>query len=172
MNKPHIPAWLRRVLMLSAGHPYYPFVVALIAFGSTVTFSFPFVAVLIPAVLIAPKRWLLLGLLCGVASGLGGAVLVEVFHYLGQEIVLARYPELADGEHWQTARDWLNTYGLWAIALIAGSPMPQTPALFVYSLAEPSFPGVLLAVGLGKTVKYLFLAWLTAKYPARFTEYQ
>jgi membrane protein YqaA with SNARE-associated domain len=160
MNKPHIPAWLRRVLVASAGHPYYPFVVALIAFGSTVTFSFPFIVALIPAVLIAPKRWLALGLLCGLASGLGEAV------------VLARYPELADVEHWQTARDWLNTYGLWAIALIAGSPMPQTPALFVYSLAGPSFPGVMLAVGAGKTVKYVCMAWLTAKYPARFIDYK
>lgn len=93
MNRPHIPACLRRVLDCSAGHRYYPLGVALIAFVSTATFAFPFVMVLIPAVLIAPRRWLVLGLLCGIASGMGAAVLVELFHYFGRELVFSRFPE-------------------------------------------------------------------------------
>jgi len=172
MNKPRLPAWVRRALDLGAGHRYYPTVVALIAFVSTATFTFPFVIVLIPAVLIAPRRWLLLGLLSGIASGLGGAVLVQVFHSLGREAILAHFPELVDTESWRLASDWLQDYGLAALAVIAGSPMPQTPAIILYALADPSVPGVLLAVGLGKTVKYVFLAWFTARYPARFIAYR
>jgi membrane protein YqaA with SNARE-associated domain len=172
MNKPRLPDWIKRVLDLSAGHRYYPLVVALIAFLSTATFTFPFAIVLIPAVLIAPRRWLLLGLLSGIASGVGGAVLVQVFHVLGREAVLAHFPELVDTESWRLASGWLHSYGLAALAVIAGSPIPQTPAIFFYSLANPSVPGVLVAVGLGKTVKYVFLAWLTARYPARFISYR
>jgi membrane protein YqaA with SNARE-associated domain len=172
MNKPRLPDLMKRVLDLSAGHRYYPLVVALIAFLSTATFTFPFAIVLIPAVLIAPRRWLLLGLLSGIASGVGGAVLVQVFHVLGREAVLAHFPELVDTESWRLASGWLQSYGLAALAVIAGSPMPQTPAIFFYSLANPSVPGVLVAVGLGKTVKYVFLAWLTARYPARFISYR
>jgi membrane protein YqaA with SNARE-associated domain len=172
MKKRQLPAWARRALDLSAGHRYYPLIVALIAFISTATFAFPFVIVLIPAVLIAPRRWLMLGLLTGIASGIGGAVLVQVFHVLGREAVLAHFPGLVDSESWRLASDWLQNYGLAALAVIAGSPMPQTPAIFLYSLADPSVPGVLLAVGLGKTVKYVFLAWLTARYPARFIGYR
>ena len=167
-----MPTWLRRILIFSAGHRYYTVVVALIAFVSTATFTFPFVIVLIPAVLIAPRRWLLLGLMCGVASGVGAAVLVELFNYLGQELVIARFPELVRSESWQLGRNWLQTYGLFALMLIAGSPMPQTPALLFYSLVNPSVPGVLIAVGIGKTVKYVFLAWATHRYPARFLEYR
>lgn len=172
MKKPHIPTWLRRILTYSAGHRYYTVVVVLIAFVSTVTFTFPFAIVLIPAVLIAPRRWLLLGLLCGLASGVGAAVLVEIFNHLGQELVIARFPELVRSESWQLGNHWLQTYGLFALMLIAGSPMPQTPALLFYSLVNPSVPGVLLAVGIGKTVKYVFLAWATYRYPARFLEYR
>ena len=62
MNRPHIPACLRRVLDCSAGYRYYPLGVALIAFVSTATFAFPFVMVLITAVLNAHRRWLVLGL--------------------------------------------------------------------------------------------------------------
>lgn len=172
MNAPRMPYWVRLALDRSAGHRYYPLVVALIAFASTATFSFPFVIVLIPAVLLAPRRWLLLGLLTGGASGLGGAVLVEVFNYMGQELVIERFPQLVESAKWQLISSWLHEYGLFALAVIAGSPLPQTPAVFVYSLAEPSTFGAMVAIGTGKTAKYVFLAWLTARYPARFIQYR
>lgn len=169
----HIPDWVRRVLRASAGHRYYTTVVALIAFASTATFAFPFVIVLIPAVLIAPRRWLSIGLLAGVASGLGGGVLVEVFHFMGYELVLSRFPEIAASHKWQYAADWLEHYGLLALAVVAGSPMPQTPVVFLYSsLPDPSTAGAMIAIGAGKTVKYVVLAWLAQHYPRRFAEYR
>lgn len=172
MKKLSIPIWLSRILIFSAGHRYYTAVVAAVAFVSTATFSFPFSIVLIPAVLIAPRRWLALGLICGMASGIGAAVLVELFNHLGQELVVSRFPELVRSQSWQLSSAWLHTYGLYALMLIAGSPIPQTPALLFYALADPSVPGVLVAVGIGKTVKYVSLAWATYRYPARFLEYR
>ena len=166
-----LPDGLRVLLMRSVGYRHYSLVVAAIAFVTTITFSFPFVAVLIPAVLLAPRRWRALGLLCGLASGCGAAVLVEIFQYLGGEFVLARYPELLAMDVWQLASDWLQNWGLLAILIIAGSPMPQTPALLVCALADVSSLGILGAVAIGKTVKYLFMAWATAHYPARFVRY-
>ena len=166
-----LPDWLRRLLMRSVAHRYYSLVVTAIAFGSTITFSFPFVAVLIPAVLLSPRRWRTLGLFCGLASGLGAAVLVEIFQYLGAEFVVSRYPDLMQTQAWQTTSDWLQDWGLLAMLIIAGSPMPQTPALLFCALAGVSTPGIMVAVGIGKTTKYLFLAWATAHYPARFIRY-
>lgn len=170
--KTHVlPPWLRDLLMRSVAHRYYTAVVTAIAFAATITFSFPFVAVLIPAVLLSPRRWLTLGLLCGIASGFGAAVLVEIFQYLGSELVLAHYPELTRDETWIRASAWLQRWGLLALLVIAGSPMPQTPALFVCAMAHVSTPGILVAVGIGKTAKYVFLSWATARYPARFLRY-
>ena len=167
-HKHVLPGWLRRLLHASAAHRYYPLVVGLIAFVSTATFSFPFALVLIPAVLLAPSRWLWLALISGLASGLGAAVLAEAFNYLGWDFVAARYPELVQHEAVQSARDWLQRYGLFAMAIIAASPMPQTPALLILALANPPFADVMLAVGVGKAGKYLLLAWATARYPARY----
>ncbi|HPP46757.1 MAG TPA: hypothetical protein PLF25_04550 [Accumulibacter sp.] len=172
MKAHRLPSCLRHLLERSVGHRYYPAVVASIAFSATLTFAFPFVAVLIPAVLLAPRRWLALGLYTGIASGLGAAALVEVFQYLGSAVVLARYPELVHSAAWQTAAGWLQQWGLLAMMIIAGSPLPQTPALLFCALAELSTPGIMLAVGVGKTVKYLALGWATARYPARFIAYR
>ena len=171
LSKPHLPGWISRVLDLCAGHRYYPLVVALIAFISTTTFAFPFTIALIPAVLIAPRRWLVLGLICGMVSGFGAAVLVEAFHYLGMELIISRYPDLVKSVGWQISSDWMQSYALATLTVIAGSPIPQTPAIFFYSLANPSTLGVLVAVSIGKTAKYVFLAWLTARFPARFIGY-
>ena len=65
------------------------------------------------------------------------------------------------------------TLEFWATALVvAASPMPQTPVVFFYALTDPSPFGTLAAVGVGKTVKYVVLAWLTSHYPARFAAYR
>lgn len=167
-----LPDWLSRLLQASAAHRYYPLVVGLIAFVSVATFSFPFAAVLIPAVLLAPARWRWIGLLSGIASGLGAGVLVEVFQYLGLDLIAARYPDLVRHEAWQAVRDWLQHYGLFAMLVIAASPMPQTPAVLFLALAGTPVLGVMLAVGAGKTAKYLFLAWATARYPARYARFR
>jgi membrane protein YqaA with SNARE-associated domain len=171
MKKPRLPQWLKRALIFSAAHRYYPLVVTLICFISTVTFSFPFAAVLVPAILLAPRRWISIGLLCGIASGCAAAVLVEIFRYVGSEFVLGRYPELIQLEGWQWASEWLQRYGLIVMLMIAASPMPQTPALFFCALANLPTLGILIAVGIGKAAKYLFLGWATARYPGRFVRY-
>lgn len=172
MRQPHLPDWLRQLFVTSATHRYYPLVVAFVAFAVTVTFSFPFVLALIPAVMLAPRRWLGLGLLSGIASGCGAAMLVAIFHHLGWELIAARYPELVQLETLQWASDWLQRYGLIALLVIAASPMPQTPALLLLALIDPSLPGVAIAVGLGKTAKYVLVAWATARYPARYARFR
>ncbi len=98
--------------------------------------------------------------------------MVEVVHFLGREVVFDYFPQLLATERWHQISNWLDNYGLLALMIIAGSPMPQTPALCLYSLANPSTFGAMIAIGLGKTVKYVFLAWLTERFPARFIQYR
>lgn len=171
MRRSYIPAWLRTTLAASAADPYYPWVVAFFAFVVTLTFSFPFAAVLIPATLLAPQRWLGLGILSGVGSGIGASALVQVFHSVGWGAIAQHYPELAQMESWQWANDWLLRFGLLALLVIAASPLPQTPALLVYAMVDPFWPGVLVAIGAGKALKYTLITWLTARYPGRFLKF-
>ena len=171
MRKSYLPAWLRNIFAATASYRYYPLVVAFFAFVVTLTFSFPFAAIVVPATMLAPQRWLSLGLWCGLGSGFGAMVLVEIFHHLGWQTITQMYPEMAQLQTWQWAKEWLTQYGLLALMVIAASPMPQTPALLVYSLVNPFAPGVLLAVGIGKAVKYTVLTYFTARYPARFVKF-
>lgn len=171
MHKRRLPAWLRHLLVASATHRYYPLVMAALAFGVTMTFSFPFAALLVPATLLAPKRWLSLGSLCGLGSGLGAAVLVALFHDLGWDVIAQRYPDLIQSDALQWMGDWLRQYGAVALLVIAASPVPHTPALLVYAMVDPQLALVVASVGLGRGLKYTLLTWLTARYPARFVSY-
>jgi membrane protein YqaA with SNARE-associated domain len=171
MRKRFLPAWLRTTLAASAADRYYPVVVGFFAFAITLTFSFPFGAVLVPATLLAPKRWLSLGLVCGLGSGLGASALVQIFHFVGWETISEHYPDLVQMQSWQWVADWLQRYGLLALLVIAASPLPQTPALLVYAMVDPFWPGVLVAIGTGKALKYTLLTWLTARYPGRFLKF-
>ncbi len=171
MRKSFIPAWLRTTLAASAADRYYPAVVGFFAFAITLTFSFPFAAVLVPATLLAPKRWLSLGLLSGLGSGVGACALVLVFHSVGWDTIAQHYPDLVQMQSWQWATNWLQRYGLFALLVIAASPLPQTPALLLYAMVDPFWPGVLVAIGTGKALKYTLLTWLTARYPGRFLKF-
>ena len=95
-----------------------------------------------------------------------------MFHHLGWQTITEQYPDMVQLEALQVAKDWLGHYGLLALLVIAASPMPQTPALLVYSMVNPFAPGVVLAVGAGKAVKYTALTYLTARYPGRFVKFQ
>ncbi|RCS58296.1 hypothetical protein [Parvibium lacunae] len=59
----------------------------------------------------------------------------------------------------------MQQHGLWVLALIAASPLPHTPALLMVALNEPNFIDILLAMWLGKALKYGGVAWLVAKFP-------
>lgn len=169
-GKSQPPDWIKRLLHATAHAPHYPAIVGFIAFILTLTFSFPFGCVLIFAVLLAPRRWLVIGLVSGIASGLGGALLLQIFHTLGYEFILAKYPEFLPSQRWQFLQSWLETYGLSALTIIAASPVPQTPFIFLYSLNNPSVMGALLAISIGKCIKYLLIAWITARFPGRFVQ--
>jgi len=61
INEAPLRTRIRRILDRASGHRYHPLVVALIAFASTAAFTLPLAIVLISPALVAPRRWLLLG---------------------------------------------------------------------------------------------------------------
>jgi hypothetical protein len=147
-------------------------VVTAIAFGATMTFSFPFVAVLIPAVLLSPQA----------LAGARPALRHRQWLWrrgTGRDLPVPRLGVcrlalpgtgaergLADGQRMAAA---LGPAGHADHCRVTATADPG-PALLRPRRAcrrwaswSPS--------AVGKTVKYLFLAWATARYPARFMRY-
>lgn len=159
-----LQGWIRHS---AEGHGFL-LTCGLLAFAGTVTAAYPVTAVVVPAGLLVPRRWLVIALCCAFGSAIGATVLVEVSHHIGWSQLYAWFPHLAESDRWQEMNRWLQEYGVLSLFLIAASPLPQTPALVFFGLTGHSVVPVFVAILLGKILKYGLFAWLTSHFPERF----
>ena len=153
-----------------AHHPAYFFVLLLLAFACTLSAMMSVTALVVPAVWLAqpkekPQRWWQIAAVCALGSALAACVLVWGVHTWGVHWAQTQFPNLFQSARWHEASQLMQQHGLWVLALIAASPLPHTPALLILALNEPNFFGILLAMWLGKGLKYGVVAWLVAKFP-------
>lgn len=156
---------LLRSLLRRADSRAFPIVVAGTAMVSTLSMTVPFASLLIAGVLLAPKRWQVIAISSSVGAALGGGLLYLAFHHLGWELLFTRYPDVLRSAAWSDATRWLGAYGVPALFLIAATPLPLTPALMFAGITRLPVVEVLLALWLGKLVKYLAYAWLASRFP-------
>ncbi|ABM41703.1 hypothetical protein Ajs_1504 [Acidovorax sp. JS42] len=154
-------------LTRGADRPAFPLLVAAVAVATTLSMSVPFASLLVAAVLMAPTRWRSIALCSSLGAALGAAVLYLVFHHLGWARVFAAYPDVVRSTAWADATRWLARYGVVSLLVIASLPLPLTPALMFAAISRLPVAEVLLALWVGKLVKYLVYAWLTANFPGR-----
>lgn len=165
-----LSALRRRALDLverGTDHPAYLLLLMLLAFATTATASLPYTVILVAAVLPAPRRWLLIALVSALGSAGGATLMFKLFQHWGWAEIVRRFPELAGSGAFASASDWLDAWGLPALTVIAASPFPQTPALFLCAIGNATLAGVFLAILVGKLLKYSLLAWIAAQFPQR-----
>lgn len=162
---------LRRLLRHSAEGHAFLLTCAFLALVGTLTAAYPVTAVIVPAALLAPKRWLKITLVTALSSALGATALVILFHHMGWVQIYEHFPQLATHPQWSCVMDWVASYGVIALFVIAATPLPQTPALIFFGgVARPDYLGVFVAMLFGKLIKYGVFAWLTAHFPERFND--
>lgn len=161
-----------RFLLWRMSHsPLYLPLVAVLAAGATLSMSVPTTALLAPAVMLRPQRWVLICLAAVLGAAFAATLLSWGFQQQGWPRLLAAYPELPSSESWKTTVAWIGEYGLPALALICALPLPQTPALIICGVSEQPMLGIFLAVAAGKVAKYGLLSWMVATFPERFIHY-
>lgn len=158
---------LRPVLQRTVSSSGFTAVCALLALLGTLTAAYPVTAVVVPAVLLAPGRWKGVSLACALGSALAATALVVAFHHMGWNQVYAYFPQLQTDSQWQQVMQWGEDYGIWALFLIAISPLPQTPALILLASSHQDYAPIFLAMLGGKILKYGFFAWLARHFPER-----
>ena len=80
----------------------------------------------------------------------------------------AACPDMRRSSARADATRWLTSYGLAAMPVIAALPLPLTPALLFAGISPLPFAEVLLALWLGKLVKYAAYAWFACAFPEHF----
>ena len=158
---------LIRTLTRRADKPVFPMMVAVVAFVAALSMSVPFAPLLGLAVLMVPGRWKSITIMSSLGAALGASLLYLAFHHLGWAGLLASYPDVVRSRAWSDATRWFSNYGVVALLVLAATPLPLTPALMIASISRLPVMEVLLALWLGKLVKYTAYAWLVSAFPSQ-----
>ncbi len=143
------------------------------AFLVTITLTLPVELLVALGVLISPLRWIAIGLWAAIGSSLASIGLYLAFHHIGWNLVLVWYPNIATSPFWLHSTTWLAQYGVIALfALMAlPLPVPKTAALAFVALYRMPIYEVVLAIGLGKLLKYTVYAYLVSHFPRRLARW-
>lgn len=158
---PKLEALLQRA---AVGHALLLTCMLLALFG-TATAAYPVTAIVVPAVLLVPRRWLAITVFTALGSACGATLLVLGVHELGWSNIYERYPQLLNQENWNAVQGWVSNYGIAALLVVAATPLPQTPALILFGMTDQNYAAVFAAMLLGKLFKYGLCAWLTRRFP-------
>lgn len=161
----NIETSIMRALVRRADSNTFPLAVAGTALAATLSMSVPFAGLLVAAVLLAPGRWISVAAWSSLGAAVGALILYLIFHHLGWNQFVARYPDVMQSVAWRDATNWLNHYGIGALLVIAALPLPLTPGLMFAGISRLPVAEVIAALWAGKLAKYLVYAWLTSRFP-------
>jgi membrane protein YqaA with SNARE-associated domain len=88
----------------------------------------------------------------GLAAGTGAALGEVATYVLGWGIAETVGDERSQAEN--KLADWIRRYGLWAVLLVASTPLPDTPIVLIAGSNRLPFKKLFVAEFLGKTTLY------------------
>lgn len=160
--------WLARLIeKLKAGASKWWFVpfVSFLAAADAYIFIVPNEAFLLPAILARPKKWFSVSLWITLGSAIGAASFSAFASLYGANFIQAIAPNLLSSRGWHDSEVFIQSHGKLGLALISVSPFPQHAAVALVGLAHMNVFEVLVAVFIGRGVKYVFLSWATVYSP-------
>lgn len=157
-----------RLIRKSAERRAFLWICLSLSLAGTVLAIYPITFVVITAVLVAPERWRRITAFTSLGSALGATILVVAFHSFGWSYLYEQFPELVTHPTWARVMTWAQDYDAMALLLISVAPLPQTPALIVFSVAPHNYLIVFFSILVGKSLKYGVVAWLISRFPERY----
>ena len=128
-------------------HPHAERYLAGVSFSESSFFPIPPDVLLAPMTLARPGQWLRLAALTTVASVLGG-LLGYLIGYTALEAITPLLHRVGYWQHFETAHDWFERYGFWAIFAAGFTPIPYK----VFTVAAGAAHMALLPFALGSLV--------------------
>jgi membrane protein YqaA with SNARE-associated domain len=129
-----------------ADRPWYPALVGFLAGADQFIVIVPIEGLMIPSVLLNPRRWFRTAVWISSGCTLGALHVVQ-------------------SKEWAHSMTFIQSKGAWALFLISAGPLPQQPAVALAGLSHMPLAKVGLAVWLGRTLKYCVVGYLASHAP-------
>ncbi len=131
-----------------------------LAFLESIFFPVPVDALLIPMVIASPNTWLWLGVVAAVGS-VTGAVVGYGVGLWGEKYILEK---LFRKKHIDKVHEFYEKYEAEAILIAAFTPLPYKVFAVSAGVFYIDFKKFLVYSALGRTIRFLMVSLLTAKY--------
>ncbi|MDF3936017.1 hypothetical protein [Pseudomonas citronellolis] len=171
MFLPRLEGVLHRLLRRAGDGWQLPCLCTGLALVGTLFAIYPITSVVVPAVLLVPRRWLGIALSCALGSGLGALLLMIAAHHMGWASLYAHFPQMLQDPTWLRVMAWTRDYHLLALFVVVLSPLPQTPMLVALANAPLDYPAALAMVFAGKLLKYGLFAWVASRFPGHIHDF-
>lgn len=145
--------------------PWYPFALAGLTMIDFFVVFIPSDGIIVASAMARPKRWVSLGIAMALGSLIGGLILAAVAQHFGEPFINWISPGLLDSEAWLTSEAWLERHGIWALFLVAASPLAQQPSILLAGLTDMPIWEIGLALASGRLLKFLAYAWIASHTP-------
>ncbi len=140
-------------------HPHAERYLAVVSFTESSFFPVPPDVLLAPMTLARPQRWWRLAALTTVTSVLGG-LLGYAIGYVALESVTPLLHRVGYWGHFETAHDWFERYGFWAIFAAGFTPIPYKVFTIAAGAVHMSLVPFTLGSLVGRGARYLLVAGL------------
>jgi membrane protein YqaA with SNARE-associated domain len=132
---------------------------AALSFSESSFFPIPVDVMLAPMCLANLGKAWRFALIATVFSVIGGVA----GYFIGYGAFESIKPWLADSSYWahyETSRDWLDSYGIWVIFAAGFSPFPYKVITIAAGVATLNFPVFLVASAVGRGSRFFLVAGL------------
>lgn len=148
-----------------ANRKWYVYFISILAAVDAFVVFIPNEGLLISAVIASPKAWIKIAFGMSVGSAIGAAIFGFLMGQYGEALINLLFPSLLTSESWRKSAQLLRHHGLWGLAVISFSPLPQHAAVAIAGLIHLSFWKIFLAVLVGRILKYFLFAWIAVRAP-------
>lgn len=161
MNPPRKSPWLRLYewVMSLAAHRRAPWWLAGLSVAESSFFPVPVDVMLAPMVLARPERAWYYAALTTAASVIGGII----GFFIGLWLIQAVTPALIEFGYWeayQTAHQWFENWGFWAVFLAGFTPIPYKVFTIAAGAAGMLLPVFVVASMIGRGMRFFLVALL------------
>lgn len=153
--------WVRQQM----DRPWYPIVLFGCALADVWLVIIPTDGLVIASTLAQPRRWKVFAIFFTLGSALGALSLAWVVNQHGLPWIQHFFPDFVTSSFWITTESWVDSIGLWAVFLIAITPLSQQPAVILAALSHNTLTAIFMAVLFGRLIKYLVMGFLCAHAP-------
>merc|ERR1719498_1633453 len=150
-----------------AGAAWFPlFVGALSGLNLfTLVLSGPLVVLFCSAVIANPRRWFTTALANAAGTLVGCVVLVYLIEIRGTDFVKEAFPSTFSSKWWAWTEGKMQSYGTLAAVPVSAMPIILHPLIFFAKLSKMGDTVLLLAILIGRVLKYSIMAQMALTAP-------